>query len=398
MAKNVFFLVHGVGHHPEGWAAADDGPINTLTTVANNYSGFSGESPLGNSVEFVEIRYDDIFDRILERWAELANGLADLPNVAPDQIRAVRNQLSEVNAPDNWFASEAMDVLFYIGFPLVRRLVLLRVASKIMQTIAGHEASDNRRYSILGHSLGTTVVHDAIHKMGTTNWLSPDENVLEILNANEIGEDVTLEDMARVRERYGDRIFSPGNFKFDAIFMISNTSALLQKSARNPYESIVRPRNSGGGPSSNACNRFYNVDHVLDPIGKVRRFRAAEAWPLAAGEHRTTAFDIFRVSHIHDVNVHGLDHYLKHPRVHAPILRSLARGRFSWDDFLQANARADEGGDFPQWGQNYQDEDFQDVVEGALNGLRVRGSREKLAVLLAAMPGVVSDVRSRIGQ
>ena len=95
----------------------------------------------------------------------------------------------------------------------------------------------------------------------------------------------------------------------------------------------------------NSCLRFYNVDHLLDPISKVRRFRAAEAWPTAAATG--TAKDVFDVRHVHDVNVHALDHYLIHPNVHAEILGSLCPSRFRLSDYQTAQARTGPDGDFP---------------------------------------------------
>ena len=64
MAKNVVFLIHGIGTHPEGWSQADDGPVKALSKAAEYYSDFSEQEPISGAIEFVEIRYDDIFDGV----------------------------------------------------------------------------------------------------------------------------------------------------------------------------------------------------------------------------------------------------------------------------------------------------------------------------------------------
>lgn len=389
MAKHVLFLVHGMGSHNAGWSAAEDGPAAVLSKAAEAYSDFTAQRPLKDSVEFVEIRYDDIFDKLIERWAELARSLeGKLPEATSEEITKVTDSLAAADDPANWFAAQGMDVVFYTAFALVRRLVLLRVASKIMTTIA--DAGDDRKYSLLAHSLGTTVAHDAIHKMATTPWVEDAKVALDALGE---GDDITDADLDRALRRYGNNPFSPGLFKFEAIFMISNTSVLLQKSARNPFESAVRPSFSGGGARTNSCLRFYNVDHRFDPISKVRRFRAAEAWPRAAAAH--TAKDVFDIEHVHDVNVHALEHYLTHPRVHREILASVSPARFRAPDYELAQKRVEPGGDFPTWGDKYVDEDLQDEILERFEALRIR-DRDALARILAAMPTLIADIRSRV--
>lgn len=393
MAKHVLFVVHGMGRHNEGWIEAENGPVAALSAAAEHYSDFSPQRGLTDSVEFVEIRYDDIFDAILTRWSDLSSslGTGQFPDAAPDAVREITAALSGVSDPDNWFAAQAMDVAFYSGFKLIRRLVALRVAATIMKTIA--DSSEDRKYSLLAHSLGTAVAHDAIHQMATTSWLSGADSALPAMNDAGAGTSITLDDLARARARYGDKPFGPGLFKFEAIFMISNTSALLQKAARNAYESVVRPAFSGGGPLGNSCLRYYNIDHLLDPISKVRRFRAAEAWPTAAANG--TARDVFDIRHVHDINIHALDHYLVHPSVHAEILGSLCPARFRLSDYQAAQDRAAPDGDFPTWGDQYTDEDLQDEILQAFETLRIR-ERDGLARILPAFQGLVHQVAGRI--
>lgn len=399
MAKNTVFLIHGMGAHKPGWTAAKDGPIPTLTEAASHYAGFSAQAPLSDVVEFVEITYDDIFSKILTRWAELANAITGkLPEATPEAIKAITTKLGEVDQPDNWFATHALDVAFYWGFALIRRLVQLRVATKLMRTISQHASlasGEDRKYILIAHSLGTTVAHDSIHKMAKTAWLGDSASALEVVNAQDPDDLVSAADLEDAIARFGMHPFGPGTFKFNAIYMIANTSRLLQKSANSAYLSVVKPIFSAGGPTTNSCLRFINVDHFLDPIGKVRRHRAEEAWPNAA--RFGTAQDMFDVRHIHDVNVHALEHYLIHPRVHADILFEIAPTRFSNDDYRAALARLAPGGDFPTWGSGLLDEDLQDRIVEGLEKLKVQDGVSNLIGLLEfAFPDQLSKLRGII--
>ena len=121
MAKNTIFMVHGVGAHQEGWAFADDGPVAAMVKAANYYPGFSEEDTLTNSIEFVEIRYDDIFDRILSNWQALAGGLTDMPGATPEAVTKVRDAIASYSDPSgSFFTSHGMDAVFYSRFALVR--------------------------------------------------------------------------------------------------------------------------------------------------------------------------------------------------------------------------------------------------------------------------------------
>jgi len=175
--------------------------------------------------------------------------------------------------------------------------------------------------------------------------------------------------------------------------MISNTARLLHQDTPTPGDSIVRPSFSKAEPNpKNACLRFFNVDHVLDPVSKVRRFRAEEVWPHSAS--RKNAKDIFNIRHVHDVNVHALDHYLKHPLVHREIFSTFAPHRFSFEDFMWAKERTSAGGDFPQWGERYLDEDKQEKLRAAYDGFHLDPAHREVGTLLVALPKLFEDLKA----
>ena len=308
MAKNVIFFVHGVGRHAKGWSRIEGGPIHALVEASKQYDCFNGLK-LENLVDLVEIRYDDIFDQHLEQWANLASTLKTSP-VSSASFTKVVDLLSDVNNDKNLFAQYGGDVLLYTAFDLIARRVRLRVNAIISNKItsalkaAKDKPGPNPEFCIVGHSLGTTIVHDCLHQLASNDWLPKGDLVID---------DVSMtakekENLKALLQNPANNPYAPGNFIWDSVFMVSNTSRLLHRTNKNPYNSLVQP----GG----TLRYFINVDHELDPISKVKSFKIPSHWD------RSRAFNI-KVDHIHQANVHGYEHYLKRPAVHRPLFRTM---------------------------------------------------------------------------
>jgi hypothetical protein len=392
MPKNVIFLVHGMGKHPEGWSGAKDGPVAALVEAANAYPGFSDADPLTNSVEFVEIAYDDLFDRIVTQWQTLAADLGAVSAFAPAQLAALTDAIAGLDPAQNWYASHALDVILYRGFAPVRRIVQLRVALQIMRTIADLGTA-GRRFGVIAHSLGTTVAHDALHRLTQAKWFQPAQR--DLLAAISGSDAATLEaDIARYRERYSGNPFGVGTLEFSAIVMLANTSRLLHEGdVPDPAKSNVRPPLAEPDPQRFICRRFVNARHVLDPVGQVKAFRSEAEWPAAAARGLTR--DVFGLKHVHDVNVHGFCHYLCHPLVHREIFLRLVPERFDGTGYQMAGQRVTGDGDFPQWGEKYRDEDRQDAILAKLGPLGSNATLRDLAGLYVALQSVVADLRKQ---
>jgi len=307
MANNVIFFVHGVGRHAKGWSEIKGGPIDALNTAAKQYQCFK-DLQLKDLVDLVEIRYDDIFDQHLDQWATLAQTLE--PVAGGSQLaKKITDLLSTVNDDRNLFAKYGGDVLLYSGFELIAKRVRLRVnaiiSKKITEALAAakNQAGPNPEFGIVGHSLGTTIVHDCLEQLATNEWLPAGD-----LSAS----DITLSptELTHLQSLEGRNVnpFGPEAFVWDSVFMISNTSRLLSQTKNDPYHSSVQP--------GKAIRYFINVDHKLDPISKVKPFRIPSDWDSSRARR-------VEVDHIHDPNIHGYAHYLKHPNVHRLIFRLL---------------------------------------------------------------------------
>jgi len=375
--SNVLFLIHGVGNHSDGWAFD---AIKTLGVAAKSFPGFvnvNQDDPLGDEIDFVPITYNEIFDALLERFKDLAAQFEPL-----DEAQ-LHSPVKKIKKLSEEFDKETVrylgDVILYRGFRLVRNAVLLKVmatiARKIQSTGLSHDGTPVK-YGVLGHSLGTTVAHDALHLLATTPWLQADAALAKLKQLTpELGQS-----LAGV---VGDNPFSPRNFMFDAVFMVSNTSRLLFTTDEDPYHSTVRPVGPGDLKQA-VCGNFYNFDHRLDPVSKLRKFRIHDAWrPDVTGAHEPT------LEHLYEPNVHNLSHYLMHPYVYGPILGHLAPS-FSRADWQEAWNRVDNGA-FSRWGPEYLEESLRKKAETAMTKLLPKSSSDET---IRQLVGILESLKS----
>lgn len=304
MARNIVFLIHGVGQHSLNWSDIAGGPANALRAAAKNYSYFA-KQPLDEAVEFVPIRYDDIFDRILSGWAESGRKLREIGGAFSPMVDS---GLMFMGKADSGSPAVAIggDVPLYKGFKLFRHRVLMRVIADMASTIATRTQTATGTppsFHVIAHSLGTTVAHDAIHSLGTEAW--PEDSLTSERDPEGVKKEKGTFDAAKATGA-----FRNGTFRFGSLFQVSNTSGLLYTTTVSPLESIVRP--------GQYLQTFFNVDHAFDPISKVRPFVLPAAWGAMARP--------LTVRHLYEPNIHGFAHYLLHPQVHVSIFKQVCPG------------------------------------------------------------------------
>jgi hypothetical protein len=373
MAKTTVFLVHGVGKQTKGWSTKKDGPVAALTTAAKRYACFK-DRPLTDQINFVEIRYDDIFDGVLEGWSDLAAQLeADAGGLLTGGSLQVLDDLKE--GDENTFAQYGGDVLLYRFFPVYTKAVLLRVMAQITAEVAKGDAVD---YGLVAHSLGTTVAHDALHILAEGTWqgtsLMAEDDDLE--KAGITGEQTAIDKVFALDR---DNPFAPGSsrFRWFSIMMIANTSPLLHVTRKDPYSSNVRcgVHNDTGSIS----HLFYDVDHRLDPICWVKPFTKSEThWTVDPVE--------VTLDHIYDYNVHGFAHYLMHPAVHGPLFRDLAP---DWT-FACTDKAKELSGAFPRIGNKIKSD-----AESALASLTRKAQAESSVGTLLAIYRTLKDLKEK---
>jgi len=303
MADRVVFLVHGMGVHEADWATP------WVAALRTHFDAYPDTLLTRRSFEqrfaFVPVTFDDVLAALLQRWHDEGFAL-DLAmqqfGGEPDVLRAIENVL-QAAGQDEFFWTHAADVLLYRGSSLVREGIKAHVAAQIaakLQELAGAEGI-LPDWSVVAHSLGTIVVHDALDALWTAQ-------------------------ISGVGNRFDPR--NPGA-QATLVMMVANVSRLLQTQPQ-AYVSTVMPGGPGAAVPGQAnrfcgCRHYLSVRHALDPFTIPGRFRPEPPdWPDSATQAgNPKPFLEIAVDHIHDPNVHAFEHYLAHPAVHIALFRRL---------------------------------------------------------------------------
>jgi hypothetical protein len=332
MSRNIVFFVHGIGQHAVGWSKAADGPIAALNDAMKLYpSCFPDGKQLEDYLELVEIRYDDIFDKVIDTWKDLGNSIP--ANSGFNWVNAISDLMKSVKGNKELFIRYGGDVLLYCGFELVARAVRLRVnsviATKIYQAYKAASGNPGQvpRMSVIAHSLGTTVALDALYQLANAKW---DDNIAAVsAQRPDLG---TTSHMSKSEQADYQNVIAgakqnpdkPIPVELDSLFLIANTRPLLKQAEDYALQKTV----SGGYD----CSRIYNFNHQWDPVGKI-------CGGLSIGNPRKNwSWSNVTVRHVHEANIHGFGHYLSNPAIHGAIFSKLIETSFT--DTCYDNAQA----------------------------------------------------------
>lgn len=287
MAKKTLIVVHGMGQHTEDSVRAE--VVGACERAFALYTSLQGKRP-EDQFDILPVEYNSFFDdyraALADRSDDVLQALSTISGSAPPPARLVREIAGLENRvkEDDFFATHWLDVLLY-RFSLFAEPIRLKVAEAIGTAVRDAGATN---VHVLGHSLGTAVVHDTLAKAYGPEPLERGGRSLKLSNR---------------RDRLG------------GVHMVANVSRVLE-SFRSVDASEVRP---GIG----CCSVFAEYRHRLDPFTKVRPFDPTdnEAWiPHAVWR---SAYRLVEPTSVTDVNVHGLGHYLRNPLVHLPLFRLL---------------------------------------------------------------------------
>lgn len=282
MPKSTLLLVHGMGK------PTDEMFNQWKLTLKQTYELYSGGENFEDRFDCVNIEYDTIFENLRNNWnnqvdAILKGGVTGVEFPSSDDLAGITE--------DNFFTTHIQDVMLYRFIPQVAEWVRDHVIDQINDAIQAADSSS--RISIIAHSLGTSVILDAVNVM----YQPPDDS--------------------------GNRL-SPGDFRFHTIAMIANVSRTLE-TRWGVYDSQVRP---GHDNSDNyVTNTFLSTSHKLDPLVSLRRFSPVENWPDSetVAKERVAVIEPGIITH---VNIHDFSHYLENPYVNIPLFRMLRHKRF----------------------------------------------------------------------
>lgn len=310
MAKHRLLLMHGIGLHGDDWVSGEQGPVETLKRAAKRYKFFQNK-PLEEHVEFVPLSYDSVFQSIIAQWQADASAVTSLPG---NTLGGSLDWLAGATEDEQTFWwTHVADVALYRCFPTYRQAVRAHVMDDL--TAAAQPAVDaGDNVSVIAHSMGTSVLHDVLHLVGSKETLGGVPNA-----------------------------FRARNFRLTNIIMLANVSRLLQTQdaeMKPAYTSIVRPGRLADAESY--CSRYLNFRHEADPIPFPRMFEPVDFDPQR--------YSNIVIRHYWQANVHDVSHYLLNPRVHIPILRAVTRQSAISVDEEKAAVNPDN---FPQIGGDF---------------------------------------------
>ena len=191
------------------------------------------------------------------------------------------NELESFSKSDSFLQTHILDVVHYRFIDTVRERVKGSVSRQITARLS--KAPSGTPWSVVAHSLGTSVTHDALHALA-------------------------------IPKSHG----VPSVKKAHVVAMLANVSRTLQTDIK-AYASNVRP---GGADQPGVTGHFLNARHRFDPIPAFWPFAPGPEWPTPA-IHGSGRFGHHDLSAITDWNVHAMEHYLGDPDCYVPLFRKL---------------------------------------------------------------------------
>ncbi|HEY0974645.1 MAG TPA: hypothetical protein VGE57_09145 [Solimonas sp.] len=300
MRKQVLFVVHGIGEHAEGWSdefaellAKQWDAIDTCTDIERSEGAF----------EVVPLSYDAVFEDIRRRWKEdreaVTAALGGLE--APDELIGPLLKVWESTEKNSFVNTHALDLLLYYTVPMVRARVCVTVYNKLLQHLIKGPLPE---WSIIGHSMGTSVVHDVLQGASINHWEAIGGALPSAIRPHVI---CMLANCCALLEKKGDSKQYPGKWPWDV------------------YQSNVWP----GRTTEGRMSRYYlNVTHRLDPVSMPKPFSPSPHWPGRLEDASTPAGSMkpyvdVALKVVLDENLHAITHFAQDPRFYVPLFRML---------------------------------------------------------------------------
>ncbi|MDD9893393.1 MAG: hypothetical protein OXT49_07810 [Gammaproteobacteria bacterium] len=282
MSNKSLIIVHGMGSHTE--ASVKQEVVGALKTVFSRYQSLKDKNP-ESKIDISVFSYNHYFEEYraaVEDQDDIASALLSVTNseggILADAAKTIAGLNAEITK-DNMFSTHWLDVLLY-RFSLFAEPIQLDLASKIADEV---HSKGNSNVHVLGHSLGTSVLHDALSRL--------------------YGPDPT------------DTTLSMSNQRVSGVHMVANVSRALE-TFRNALHSEVRP-------TLGCCTNFFEYRHKFDPIPKVKPFNPEDNGKWVTHKIWEKNYRYIECSAVTDPNIHSLSHYLLDPKVHLTLLKML---------------------------------------------------------------------------
>lgn len=289
MPKKKLVVIHGMGQHDD--ASVKKEVSDAFSTAFKFYSSLKNAT-VASKVDVIPVSYNSFFDeyrdKLKQRSGPLGERLAAIDMSVPFPVEVVQriNGLEASLGRDEFFTTHWLDVILYF-LTLLSEPIRLKVAEAIGKAVAEVGGAN---VHVMGHSLGTAVLHDTLAKAyGPSNLVSGSRKVLNL---------------------------SPVEHCLGGVHMVANVSRALQTFVK-VGDSIVRP-----GPLG-CTTVFVEYRHKLDPIPMIRPFNPTDNDGWVPHDIFRSVYRLIEPSSVTAANVHALGHYLVIPEVHLPLFRLL---------------------------------------------------------------------------
>lgn len=283
MSKHVVFVLHGMGTHKKGWSN------EAIKALKDNAKAIKYPLSLQDDFEFVEINYGGIFDDYVKQHnnnAETLSGLMTTKQIGASSsfFRGLFEYAAGSLSNENFVVGSLGDVFLY-RFAEYSEVVRTFVLNTIIATL---DEKGRPEWSVIAHSLGNRVIHDAL------------DDFYSVPNSKSI---------------YGKPV---------ALAMIANVIHLLAYSPTRLWKSTtVWPSKliTKGG-----CYRYVNALHPADPFTWIREFDPTPDWgdnAEYAGNYLQPAIAFKELTR---ANTHSFEGYLENPKVSAAICWAFGQG------------------------------------------------------------------------
>lgn len=289
MAPRTLIVVHGMGSHTK--ASVKKTVTESFRKSLKLYPSHKTDT-LGSLFDIEIFNYNKIFEKYRKVVVNESGALSEILSSIDQDSTVFGKSVQQVNelglrfaSDEDFFNSHILDVILY-RYTFLGELVRLELAASIMPVIAKKNAAN---VEILGHSLGTSVVHDTLVRMYGS---------------------------AKFEDKGVDRTLDSTENRLAGVHMVANVSRALW-SIERIGSSIVKP-GVGGCVAS-----YREYRHELDPIPMVRAFNPTSNGEWISPKDYRLNYHLERFNTVTRANVHSLDHYLDYPGVHIPIFASL---------------------------------------------------------------------------
>jgi hypothetical protein len=282
MSNKSLIVVHGMGQHTE--ASVKQEITEALKTVFSRYETLKTKNPT-TEIDISVFAYDQYFEDYRKAVGGRSDIVAALKSVSGEFGGLLPGAALEITKldqsiiEDNKFSTHWLDVILY-RFSLLAEPIQLALAMKIAAEVT-HKGGAN--VHVLGHSLGTSILHDTLARL--------------------YGPEPMDDKLSTVRD------------KLSCVHMVANVSRLLQ-SFRKAGASEVRP-------VLGCCTNFIQYRHKLDPFPQIKPFSPTDNEGWITHKIWQENYQLIESSAVTSANVHALGHYLLDPEVHLPLLRAV---------------------------------------------------------------------------